>query len=863
MRHLSLTIVLIIIGLNVFAQLKPTDKIISVRVHNQPLKNVFQQITRQTGLEFSYNPAVVNDQQRITFIVSNKRAIDVLSTLGSELGFSYEIIENTVILKANAHPTMANTAKRKVTLTGFVMDSATGNVIIGAAVYVDKRLVALSNEYGFFSFITGCGEHLLEVSYVGYTHFSKPLKVTRSEKLNIKLSANAQSIDYVVVTPEDNTRPIRRNSLDFFSLSSSIINRNPALGGTYDALRSLQAVPGFNFYGDGSMIFHVRGGDRSENLILIDDAPLFNPVHLLGFFSAVSPWAVGNIHVYKADLPEKYPGRVSSVIDIRIKQGDFYKTHLNGEVSPVLTALSIDGPIVRGKSSFMLSARTSNINWLYEKRQTFLNLGFVDMHTKFNFRPNKTNNLSMSMFFSYDRVSLSRDVLASRVWWRNIAGTFRWNHVFSSRLFLSTTFFVGQYSYFLKFVPDTVDLFNSAITSMGLKEDFSLKLSNNNTIDFGGGTEYYYFNPANINELAYIPTQNAMDYYLYAGDHWVLWNKVKLHLGVVVNNWYNLGPTIVFDYSDTHQLLSTDTIGLKVFNIYTAVDPRMSISFALTPNSIIKLSLGRYTQFLNLLSNSISPFTTIEAWYPANNNILPQKEKQISLGYFHKGIADFSVEAYAKRIDNIPHFADFATLLFNPYIDGMIREGYNVAWGLEFSLSKIRGNFNYTVSYTYGRVFMRIPEIFGDKWLYTSYDKPHNLLLNLSYTKNRITLGANWTYSSGNRYSSPIGYYKVLDHYVPIFLYPNNAQLPPYHRLDLYFTWHINKNKHKRFNHYLTISLYNAYGRRNPVLVNFNKIEGGNDFFYVPGNFIYQYQLTPAYYYFLRYFPSVSYRFKF
>ncbi len=862
MRRLALSILLLFLLKVAFAQVSPLDKIITVQVNKKPLKEVFSQITRQTGLFFSYNPDRLNDRQQVTFIARSRKASDVLAALSSDFGFTYHVVDNTVIIKIPEHK-QTTAGKKKVSISGYVLDSASGEVIIGAAIFVDKKLVALSNEYGFFSFRTTTGKHLLEASYIGYSHFVQVINLSHSQQVTIKLKINPQKLDYVIVTPENNTRPIERNSLDFFSLPRAIINRNPALGGTYDALRSLQSIPGFNFYGDGSMIFHVRGGDRSQNLILIDDAPLFNPVHLLGFFSAVSPWAVSDIRVYKSDLPEQYPGRVSSVIDIRVKQGDFYKTHVNGEISPILTAFTLDGPIARGKLSYMTSVRMSNINWLYENKQTFLDMGFVDIHTKLSYRPNKKNKISLSLFFSHDKVKLARDFIASSVWWENIAGTFRWNHVFSSRLFLNTTIFTGQYSYFLQFQPDTVNLFNSAIASSGFKQDFTYKLSNNNNLRFGGGATYYFFNPANINNLAYVPTQNVMSYYLYIGDRWVIWDRLKLHFGLVGNKWDNMGPTIVYYYSDTHQFMGADTIGVEVYNSYYSIDPRMSISLGLSPHSIIKLSYGRYTQFLHLLSNSISPFTTVEAWFPANNNILPQKAKQLTLGYFHKGITDLAVEIYAKKITNIPHFTDFATLLFNPYIESKVRQGTNIAAGIEFSLSKTKGEFNYWLSYTYGRVFMKIPELYGNYWLFTSYDKPHNIFISFSYKKNRMKLGASWVYASGNRYSAPVGYYNVMGHYVPIYSYPNNAQLPPYHRLDLYLTYHLNRNTHRRFNHYLTISLFNVYGRRNPVMVNFNKIEADGNFFYVPGNFVYEYQLTPAYYYFLRYIPSLSYRFKF
>ncbi len=863
-RYLVLGLILFLFY-GIFAQNNPDEKLISVDVRQKPLKEVFAGISSQSGYYFSYNPQLIDDKRIVTFIVRKKPLVQVLDVMANEFSLEYIFSGNNIILKPR--PEAANPGKQKprvFSVKGFVQDAATGEVIISAAIFLDKKLVALTNEYGFFSFKCPAGKHLLEVSYVGYDRYRKIVDITSDVQINLHLKVNPQLLDYVVVTPEDNTRPISANSLDFINFPQALVKRNPALGGTYDALKSLQAIPGFNFYGDGSMIFHVRGGDQSQNLILIDDAPVFNPVHMLGFFSAVSPWAVSDIKVYKNDLPVQYPGRVSSVIDIRLREGDFFKYHLNGEVSPILSAMTFEGPVLRGKSSFMISARTSNINWLYDNSNSFMRMNFWDLQTKFNFNPDKKNKFFVSLFYSKDFIRLTRDFIASSMWWSNIAGTVRWNHVFNNRLFLNTTFFTGQYSYFLRFIPDTVNVFNSAISVSGLKEDFSYKLSNTNTLRFGLGLFYYYFNPANINNLAYIPTQNALDIYAYIGDRWIIADKIKLNLGINLHRWANMGPTIVYYYDDLHSLIATDTIGLQVFNSYLRSEPRASISYAISPRWIVKLSYGNYSQFLNLLSTSISPFTTVEAWFPANNNIPPVNSRQLSLGVYKKGNnVDFSLELYARGIKNTVHFSGFSSLLFNPYIEADIRIGTNLAAGMELYLSKSRGRLNYWFSYTYGRVFMQVPELYGDYWIYTSYDKPHNLLFSLSYSFERVRTGLLWVYNSGNRFSAPVGYYRAADRYIPIYSYPNNATLPPYHRLDFYLTMRLNKNPNNKFSHYLTFSLFNAYGRKNPVMVNFNKVQDGENFFYVPGNYIYEYQLTPAYYYFMRFVPSLSYRFKF
>ncbi len=854
--------ILFLLLVRIYTGLSQDTALIDIAVKNGELKQVFGEISRQSGLYFVYSPQFINDKQKITFIVHRRPLGDVLTLLADRINVSYQIIEKQIILKPLTPAPAAKSGSRFYHISGYVTDSATGQILIGANIIIDGKLKAFSNEYGFFSVKVTADSHYLKISYTGYQSFQKKLNVNRSYNLNIRLKPAEQLLDMVIVTA-DQTSPIRQNSLDFQSYTSQMINRNPGLGGTYDALKGLQALPGFNFYGDGSLIFHVRGGLKSQNLVLIDDAPIFNPVHLLGFFSAVSPYAVNNIRVYKNTIPAQYAGRTSAVIDIRIRDGDYHKWQAIADISPIISSYLVDGPLKKNKSSLLISLRRSHVNWLYENNYSQIKVNFIDTHVKWSFKPDNRNKFYVSLFYSTDKVGMTRNFIASNIQWGNAAATVRWNRVISPHLFVNNTFFSGIYSYDLQFMPDTTNIFGSMIFKTGLKSDFSYYKSENATYRFGFNASYYYFNPANVNQYAYVPSQNALEGIAYIGAKFFPTEKLRIDLGLDLRYWGNLGPTYLYRYGTSHIFLGVDTIGLEIYNNFVQAEPRLSISYSLSPKIVTQFSAGRYVQFLQLLSNSISPFTTVEAWMPASPNIPPIITNQIALGLTHKSDnLNFTVETYFKTSENVVAFSNFSSLLFNPYIEGDLRYGRIYSAGLELSASRSLGQFNYWVSYTYSRSFMQIPEIWLNQWFSTSFDKPHNFYANVAYNTKRMQCGVTLIASSGNRFTAPIGFYEILDHTVPLYGLPNNATMPYYMRLDVFLKYKLNK-RGKFADHYLTFSVFNLTGRKNAVLVNFNKVQAGENFFYVPTNYIYEHELTPSYYYLLRAVPMLNYTVKF
>ena len=843
---------------------KQNDKIFII-LHSRPLHQILDSISAQSGYYFVYNPKQINPNQKVTLIARHLPLKLVLDKLSDNLNLTYSIVARQIILKP-AHqnkPTTAITKPRLYTIYGYVTDSSTGENLIGATIFIDGQLAAITDETGYFSTTCKTGKHYFKASYTGYKTFSRPIHIKSNLKINPKLVPAPLSLDIIVVTAQNNNQ-LHNNALEYQNYNRQLILRNPGLGGSFDALKSLQAIAGLSFYGDGSLIFHLRGGLRSQNQILIDDTQIFNPVHLLGFFSAVSPYAISDIKIYKNLIPVQYPGASAGVVDIKLRDGDYNKVQVLLNLDPILNSYMFSGPALKKhKSSFLMTLRHSNyLNVFYDNKQSLLKIGFLDFQTKLNLKLSQKNKISTSFFLSADKLALTRKFIASNIWWNNLASTIRWTHFFSNQTVLKTVFSTSNYSYYLKFQPDTTNIFNSLIFKTGLKTDLVI-FKSPDIWRLGMKLNYYYFNPANINKYAYLPSQNALENSFYLGNELYFGQKLKITTGIDLRFFANVGPTYLNYYNALHQYITTDTIGRKIYNYFINISPRFEASYKLFPKWIISASYGKYVQYLQLISNSISPFTTVEAWLPSNPSIPPITTWQFAAGINKSGgIVNFSLEAYYKHINNFVVFSNFSSLLFNPYIESQLRFGYGISSGIEFSLNKSQGKFNFWLAYSYSRTFFNVPELWQNIWYPANYDKPHNFYFNSSYNFSRLQLGMVYIFTSGNRFTAPIGFYDILDHKVPVYGLPNNAQMPYYSRLDVFLKYRLNR-KPKKWSHYLTLSVFNVLNRKNPVLVSFNKVQGQDGFFYVPGNYIYDYQITPSFYYLFKMIPMISYTIKF
>jgi hypothetical protein len=861
------------------------DKKITIIVKKQPLVEVISKIGDEAKIYFSYNPQSLPQDLRITVKAKDKTVREVLDRILKKNGINYFILENQVVLKV-IHPEESGTSHEKPismgkhTLSGYLKDKSTGEMLIGANVYLhDAQVGTTTNAYGFYSLTLPSGLYQVFYSYVGYKDVSQKIDLTQDIESKVEMETVSVPMKEVLIQSKSAQEEVRTSSLGEFSFSSKTLSQLPGFAGDLDIIKSLQAVPGIKSYGDGSGLFFVRGGNSDQNLILIDEAPIYNPSHLFGFFSVLAPDAINEMTVYKGDFPAKYGGRLSSVIDIKARNGNLKRYGFSGNIGPYASELTLEGPIVKDKGSFIVSGRMSTLNWLNGVQSSLKHFDvlFYDVNGKINYKIADHDRIYMTFFYGYDRFGQTNESTypISGMSWNNLASTFRWNHTYSSKLFSNTTLCYSRYHYHLYINNEQQDIWNSEISELSLKSDFTWYLNPKNTIRAGIEISHHNSNPGNISlpnnqtdPSAYpIPQYHAMEYDLYIGNEMSVGKRLFLSYGIRLPVWQDLGPTTVYNFDGYHNFIdSANVANLTSYALFFSPEPRVSIRFSLNNSSFLKVGYSRTTQFFQVLSNSVGPFTSLEVWAPSGPNIKPQRSDQVSMGYytqvFHTGLT-FSGEVFYNLFHDHIDYKDHADLLFNHLLEGQIREGEARSYGLELMLRKKEDKFTGWIGYTYSSTFVQTPEVNNGKEYPAYYDRPHNLCINLSYVAGkRWTFSANWLYMTGGAITTPVGFIYNNGYSIPVYGDRNNDRLPDYHRLDMSVKCMLSKPE-KRYQHSLILTLYNVYGRLNPFSVNFNKIEDGNGNIVVPSNIGDGYQLIPTTISVAGMIPSLNYQFKF
>ena len=871
---------LFIAASNAFAQ--NLDKKITIEVHDQPLGDVIQKISREGGILFSYNPQSIPVDKKITLVARNTPLRKIFDKVFTANGIDYQLSEKQVILKlrqAEVSVKPANQVQqvRKFTLSGYIRDKASGEAIIGANIYdMASNQGVASNSYGFYSLSMLPGEYRITISFVGYS----------SVVLTINLDQNIEStVDMEAVPVEMRTVEILANSNDTvmqigksgdIRFSPSVLKRIPGFAGNIDVVKSLQNVPGIATFGDGSSFYYVRGGNSDQNLLLIDEAPIYNPSHLFGFFSALSPEAIKDVKVYKGDFPANYGGRLSSVVDVQAREGNLKRFGFAGNIGLYTTDFTFEGPIAKEKSSFLVSARKSNMNWLQlpnDEQHTY-NFNFYDFNAKFNVQINKNNRIFLTAFTGNDVFErynkLNNNTFG--ISWKNVAGTLRWNHIFNNRLFSNTTAYVSQYNYYLNIAQEPNNYWTSSITNLSLKTDFSCYLNPKNTLKSGFEINAHQSNPgkmyySDIETESSLSEYHSTEFNLYASNEQLIGQKFFTRYGLRLTRWNDLGPTSVYFFDANHKVIDTVEVAKNtIYKSFLNFEPRISLKYEIKDNSVLQFNFSHNVQHLQVLSNSTSPFTTIEVWAPSGPNIKPQQANQFSLGYFtqvlHKQF-DISFETYYKRLYNLIDYKDHANMLINPLIEGELRFGDGWAYGIEALVQKSKGKFTGWLSYAYSRTMKQIADVNNGNTFPANYDKPHNICLTLSYATGRHwRFSSQWIYLTGAPFSSPTGFYTLNGYTVPVYGEKNNDRYPDYHRLDLSVSYALS-NPEKRFQHNIVLSVYNAYGRHNPFSVNFNKIMDDNGNIVVPANLNGDVELISTSISVAGAIPSLNYTFRF
>ncbi len=735
-------------------------------------------------------------------------------------------------------------AQEKFSISGYLKDAATGEALVGATVYVQELQTGTSaNVYGFYSLTIPKGTYNVLYSYVGYDDSVTNIKLTDDVKFNLELKESEELLKEVVVTSEGVNANVKSVAMSTNELDIKAIEKVPALLGEVDVIRSIQLLPGVSTVGEGASGFNVRGGAIDQNLVLLDEAPVYNSSHLFGFFSVFNPDAVQNVKLIKGGVPAEYGGRLSSILDVRMKEGNSKKFGVEGGVGFIFSRLALEGPIVKDKVSFIVAARRSYIDML---AKPFLNddlkesqFYFYDLTAKINWRMNDNNRLFLSGYFG-------RDVFDAGFGfnWGNSTLTARWNHVFSDQLFFNLTTYYSNYDYQLG-VGDEIDGFRwkSKIISYSVKPEFIYYANPKNTITFGGQAIYYNFVPGTAsfssagqsNDIG-LDDKYASESALYIGNEQRVGALISVQYGLRYSNYQYLGKGKAYEFGDAEPgdrkpLESvTEYQQNESIAFYQNLEPRLSIKYELNEKSSIKTSYNRMAQYIHLISNTTAS-TPLDVWTPSSNNIKPQLADQVAIGYFRNfGNEDYeaSVETYYKWLQNQIDYIDGANLLLNEFLEADLLNAKGRAYGVEFYLKKNTGKINGWISYTLARTERKVQGINQGNWYPNRFDKLHNFSIVGNYDLNRVfTFSANFVFSTGTPATFPTNRIEWQDWVIPHNAdnKRNNYRIPPYHRLDLSMTINRIKEDAKNESNWV-FSLYNTYGRRNPFSIYFQQKEG-------------------------------------
>lgn len=759
-----------------------------------------------------------------------------------------------------------------ITISGYVKDMATGEDLIGASVFIkEKKGGTVTNVYGFYSVSMPKGEYTLMFSYIGYITVEKKVKLDKNQTINIELSENSLIVQEVVVEGERVDQNVTKNEMSVEKLQIKTIKKIPALMGEVDIIKSIQMLPGVSSAGEGSSGFYVRGGGIDQNLILLDEATVYNASHFGGLFSVFNADAIKDVKLYKGGIPAEYGGRLSSLLDIRMKDGNSKQYNASGGLGIISSRLTVEGPIIKDKTSFIVSGRRTYYDLFLPLSKDSMvqqsKIYFYDFNAKINHKINDNNRIFLSGYFGRDVMSVG-DMMS--IGYGNQTGTARWNHLFTNKLFSNFTFVYSNFDYNLgaEFDSQKMD-WVSHNRDIGAKGDLSYFLNTNNTIKFGGSVIYHTFHPGNITaqipdtsgntqEIIYdLPTSFANEYGVFISNEQKIGALISLQYGLRFSAFQNIGTGTVYSYDKTNpqRYETTDTAFYKKrdsYNIYSGLEPRLRIRYQLNESSSVKASYNRMLQYLHLATNSTSA-TPLDVWFPSSPNIKPQIADQVALGYFKNlknNVFETSVEVYYKKMQNAIDFRDHAQLMLNKQLDGEIRVGDAYSYGLELMAKKQQGDFTGWISYTLSKTMKSIPEVNNGNEYPTSYDKPHDVSIILSYDlTDRINISANWIYASGRAMTAPTGRFEYLGMLVPVYSDRNSVRMPAYHRLDFACTYEFKKKA--RFEHSINLSIYNVYRRHNPTQITFKQDAVNSNETYAESMYLFDI------------FPSLTYNFNF
>lgn len=744
-------------------------------------------------------------------------------------------------------------SQEKVTLSGTIANNANTETLIGVNIVIPEANVATNtNAYGFYSITLPKGDYTIIISYMGFDNVEEPISLTENTKRNFVMTENSKVLQEVVVTSNKTKANIRKPEMSVNKLSISTIKKMPAVMGEVDVLKSILQLPGVTNAQEGASGFNVRGGSVDGNLVLLDEAVVYNTSHLFGFFSVFNSDVIKDLKLYKGGIPANFGGRVSSVLDIYQKEGNNREYHVTGGIGAISSRLLVEGPIVKDKSSFVVAGRGSYAHLFLKLADEPNSAYFYDMNAKLNYKINDKNNIFLSGYFGNDKMDFNNAFI-------NIYGNslfnVRWNHIFTDKIFSNASAIYSDYNYGLQIKSVGID-WESEVKNYNFKYDFKHYISNNFILNYGLNSIYYQFNPGTIKPFGETSSINpdqiakkyAFENALYVSAEHKLSESVSINYGLRYSNFQRLGKENINTYANNQAVIfnpefqvyeeavPTGTISYgnnKKIAGFGNLEPRIAMAYSLNDNQSFKLGYNRMSQYIHLISNTASA-TPLDIWAPSDQYLKPEILDQVALGYFQNFKDDkysLEVETFYKKTKNKADYIDGAELIANDAIERVLLNGEARAYGLEIMAKKNTGKLTGWVSYTLSKAEQRTPGrdasepgINNGKWYRANYDKLHNLSVTAAYALTpKWSFGGIFTFQSGKAATFPNGKYQYMGMTVANYGTRNEDALTPYHHLDLSATYTPKPDKKKGWQSEWAFSIYNVYARSNAASYTFGQ----------------------------------------
>lgn len=747
-------------------------------------------------------------------------------------------------------------AQQKYTISGVIKDGKNGETLSGATVLLKGiRIGSTVNAYGFYSITVPEGNYTLEVSYLGYVTVEKKIDLRTNKRINIELQEDTAQLEEVIISSQKNKKvDVRTPQMSTVQLTHKSIKEIPVVLGEVDIIKSIQLLPGVTKAGEGASGFNVRGGAEDQNLVVLDEAIIYNASHLFGLFSVFNIDAIKDVKLYKGGIPAQFGGRASSVLTIRQKDGNSKKIALAGGVGAISSRLTLEGPMFKNKGSFLIAGRAAYANLFLLLFNNPNRVGFYDVNLKTNYQINDKNRLYLSGYFGNDSFNLNNSFTNA---YGNMTGNLRWNHIYNDKLFSNLSLIYSRYNYNLQVNAEGID-WKSNINNYNFRYDFKYYPSDKLTLDFGVSGIYYNFDPGvlnPLNEKSSVKPQNidnkfAIEAGVYVSANHKISKKLAMQYGLRLSYFNRLGKQNLFNYKDGLPVIYNTQLGIyerarpigqttyssgESIADFMNLEPRFSLSYLLNTKSSIKVSYNRIAQYLHLISNTASA-TPLDVWAPSGKFLKPQLANQVAIGYFKNFKDDmFSIEleSYYKTIKNRVDYIDGAELIAQNTIETEVLIGETRAYGLELLLRKNKGSFTGWLAYTLSKAEQRTPGgsagglgINRGEWYHTPYDRTHDISVTGSYKLNeKWSFGANFIFQTGRPVTYPNGQFQYNGLSIATYANRNANRLPAYHRLDISATLRPWKNKHRKWQSEFVFGIYNLYNRRNAASISFRQNE--------------------------------------